>query len=107
LAAWRSFTRWPEMRTAIVAVVAFILLAALSWPVPSQAGISITGADQVRDLAAAASAGLSTAASDVTPRIDLDSPNAIRIVPLVDPPPALVAALRDVPFRIYLPTLER
>jgi hypothetical protein len=95
------------MRTAILPIIAFIMLAALSWPAPSQPVITVIGASQLRDFVPASSAGLATAASDVIARIQFDSPNAMRTVPLLSLPAGLVTALADVPYRLYLPSVVR
>jgi len=95
------------MRAFVIAIVAFVGLTLLSSPVSGQAGITITGADQMRDLASTASSGVATAAVKVTARIQFDSPNTMRIVPLPKVPGALVAALAEVPYRLYLPAVVR
>ena len=61
----------------------------------------------MRDLAPTGNAGITAAAVEVTARIQIDSPNTIRIVPLPALPGALVAALAEVPYRLYLPVAVR
>jgi len=95
------------MRVFAVAAVVFVVVITLLNPASGQSGISITGADQVRDLASVGSSGVPTAAAEVTARIEFDSPNLIRIVPLPTLPEALVVALAEVPYRLYLPVLVR
>ncbi len=96
------------MRAIVQSVIAFVCLAALAQPASGQAGITVTGAEQVRDLAPAASTPLETAAVGVAPRIVFDSPNAIRILPLPSLPAGLTTVLAEVPYYpIYLPLVKR
>jgi hypothetical protein len=91
------------MRIAVLSVIALILLTALARSPSPQTVITITGADQTRDLAPAASDGLASAATGVSPRIQLDSPNYVRILPLVALPAGLAVALADASHVVLLP----
>jgi hypothetical protein len=60
---WHSFISRPEMRIVLLSLIALILLSALVRPPSAQSEISITGADQMRDLAPVTSNGLASAAT--------------------------------------------
>jgi len=95
------------MRMFAITIIAVVLVVASFSSASGQASITITGADHVRDLASTGSSGVATAAVEVTARIQFESPNTMRIVPLPKVPGALVAALAEVPYRLYLPAVLR
>jgi hypothetical protein len=91
----------------LVFLVCLATLAGGVLPARSQGAITVTNADQIRQLAPSFVASLGSPVSEVSPRVHVDYANILRTISLMSPPPALQARLAEVPRKTYLPALHR